>query len=100
MMRAKGRVSSAKERLIKGARGAAASSPPPTLDAAHGLANVAGKEWVLRRALAALRRPEHGLTGSGRDGGGSRRSIRGKEMRSPPPFGPASQPDRPAQFAA
>jgi len=38
---------------------------------------------VLRRALAALRGPEHGVTGSP-DGGGSPRSMKGKKTHSQP----------------
>lgn len=44
--------------------------------------NDAGKEPVLRRALGTLPRRDLGLTYSGRDGGGSRQLIRGRNMWS------------------
>ncbi len=63
-------------------------------DAAHGLGNEVDKRSVLRRALAALRRPEHRPH---MQRPGQRRltvvDLWGKEMRSQPPIS-ASVADR------
>jgi hypothetical protein len=75
------------ERLINASRRGCRFSAAATFDAAHGLVNEVDKQSVLRRALAALRQPEHRPHRQWPGKGRLAVVDRGKETRSQPRFG-------------